>query len=131
MPAFKNRSGFTLVEFLVAIVILMVGLLGLLQTVNVALNHSLQNDLRNSAVAVADEEMAKTLAVGYDNISSGTPKNVERKVLQAFKNYSVSRLVTQISSGAGASTRQVDIAVSWNHRGARYNHGASGMLTKN
>jgi len=131
MSVCKNNSGFTLIEFLVAIVILMVGLLGLLQTINVAINHNLQNDLRNIAVSVADEEMSKSLSIGYDNISSGSPKQVQKMVLNAMKNYSVVRTVSQVSSGASASTRQVDLLVSWRHKGNRYNHGASGMLTKN
>lgn len=128
---FRNSTGFTLVEFLVSIVILMVGLLGLLQTVNVALNTTLQNDLRNMAVSVAEEEMAQSQAVGFDNLSTGTPKPVRRRVLIAAKNYSVFRTVTQVTDEASASTKQVTIRVTWRHKGVSYTHGASGMLTKN
>lgn len=131
MIAIRNKSGFTLIEFLVAIFILMIGLLGLLQSVNLAINHNMQNDLRNTAVLVADEEMAKTLSVGYDNISSGSPKYVQRPVLKVMKNYSVVRVVSQVSSGTVASTKQIDLVVSWKYKQARYTHGVSGMLTKN
>lgn len=134
MCVFRNKSGFTLVEFLVSIVILMVGLLGLLQAVNLAINHNLQNDLRNIAVGVADEEMSKLLAAGYDNISTvkaSSPASVDRQVLTAMKNYSVTRVITQVTSGAAASTKQIDVNVSWKHKRIRYTLGASGMLTKN
>jgi hypothetical protein len=49
----------------------MVGLLGLLQTINVALVESLKTQVRDEAVAVVDEEMAKELAKGYDGINLG------------------------------------------------------------
>lgn len=134
MCVYKNNSGFTLIEFLVSIVILMVGLLGLLQSVNLAINHNLQNDLRNTAVVVADEELNKLLAAGYDNISAvkfASPPSVQRPVLSTLRNYSVVRVVNQVSSGAAANTRQINVIVSWKHKLFRYTHGASGMLTKN
>ena len=37
----QNKKGFTLVEVLVAMGIMMVGLLGLLQSVNIAMNYCL------------------------------------------------------------------------------------------
>lgn len=60
----NNRSGFTLIEFCVAVLIMMVGLLGLLQAVNMATQHNLGNLLRNEAISVADElaTMIKTYA---------------------------------------------------------------------
>jgi type IV pilus assembly protein PilV len=52
---YTNNRGFTLMEVLVAIVILSVGMLALLQTVNVALVHTSTNMLRDEAVQQADE----------------------------------------------------------------------------
>ncbi|WP_246545410.1 prepilin-type N-terminal cleavage/methylation domain-containing protein [Pelotalea chapellei] len=122
-----NRSGFTLIEFLVSIVILMVGLLGLLQAVNLSYSHNMQNQIRNEAVAVVDEEMAKEIAKGYDNASTTTKAYpVRRNVLTALKNYSVVR------SGASLqNSKQINFEVRWRYKGAAYNHGASTVLTKN
>ncbi|KAB0664837.1 prepilin-type N-terminal cleavage/methylation domain-containing protein [Oryzomonas japonica] len=122
-----DDNGFTLIEFLVAIVILMVGLLGLLQAVNVSLNHNLQNQLRTEGVVVADEEMAREMAKGYDLVSTSTKSYVisKRPVLNAFKNFSVTRSGTILQN-----SKQVSIAVSWHHRGVSYNHGAAAVITK-
>lgn len=120
-----NRAGFTLVEFLVAIVILMVGLLGLLQVVNVGYNQNMQNQVRNEAVAVADEEMAKELAKGFVNASTSTKAfSVQREVLTAMKNYSVVR-----SGTAMQNSKQINFQVRWRYKGAAYNHGASTVLS--
>lgn len=124
-PARSSESGFTLIEFLVAIVILMVGMLGLLQMVNVALNHNLQNQLRNEAVNVLDAEMGKEIAKGY-NQGVITVRNYtsSRQILNAFKLYSVSQTGVTLQN-----SREINFQVSWRHKGVRYTHEASSVLT--
>jgi len=121
-----NNEGFTLIEFLVAIVILMVGLLGLLQAVNVAVTSNMQNQLRNEALVVADRAMAYELAKGFDSVSTSA-KNVndQRRVLNALINYSVSRTGAEFQN-----SKEVRFEVSWRHRGARYTHNAGGLVSK-
>lgn len=129
---YQNKRGFTLIEFLAAIVILMVGMLGLLQVINLAYSTSLQNDLRNTAVVLADEEISRELAKGYDNvIADGNFRNytVSRPILSAMKNYSVSMEGTQVSSGTNSS-RQVSVQVIWRYKKMRYDHGISAVVTK-
>ena len=125
-PVRSSESAFTLIEFLVAIVILMVGMLGLLQMVNVALSQSLQNQLRNEAVIVLDTEMAMELAKGYELVDiSTTNYPITRKVLGNNKQYLVARSGTSFSN-----SRQVNFQVSWLYKGVSYTHNASSVLTK-
>ncbi len=123
----QNKSGFTLIEFLVSIVILMVGMLGLLQVVNLAFSQSTQNQIRNVAVAVVDEEMAKEIAKGYENASTSTKAiPVQREVLTVMKNYSVVRTGSTLQN-----SKQINFEVRWRYKGSTYNHSASSVLTKN
>ena len=126
-----NKRGFTLIEFLVAIVILMVGMLGLLQVVNLAYSTNLQNDLRNTAVVLADEEISRELKKGYDNVINASFRNytVSRPMLNAMKNYSVNLTGTQISSGTDSS-KQVSVLVIWRYKKMRYDHGISAVVSK-
>jgi type IV pilus assembly protein PilV len=62
----QDKSGFTLVELLVAILIMMVGLLGLLQSVNIALEYNLKNQMRNEVVRVAQDSMNLMRSMPYD-----------------------------------------------------------------
>ena len=128
-PVILSDKGFTLIEFLVSIVILMVGLLGLLQTINLAFNHNLQNQIRNDAVGVADAEMAKELAKGYNGVD---PSNsavfcgyvVTRQIMNTFKSYSV------VKSGSVLQhSKQVTIVASWKHRGQSYSHNATAVIS--
>lgn len=122
----RNNNAFTLIEFLVAIVILMVGLLGLLQTVNVSLHQSMQNQMRNEGVGVADAEMAKELAKGYDGADTSFKNyTVGRRVLNAYAIYSVSRSGTSLQN-----SKQVNIDVSWRYKKQRFTQSASSVLSK-
>jgi type IV pilus assembly protein PilV len=121
-----NNKGFTLVEFLVAIVILMVGLLGLLQAVNVSLNSNMQNQLRNEAVVVADRSLANELAKGYDAVSTFAHYTCEHpRVLNAFKNFSVARSGTPFQN-----SKEIRYEVSWRYKGVRYTHDAGGVISR-
>ncbi len=130
LPVMRDNDGFTLIEFLVSIVILMVGLLGLLQAVNMSYSHNLQNQLRNEAVSVADAEMAKEIAKGYEGVDPTLTTvfrgyTVNRKILNSFKLYSVSKTGTQLQN-----SKQVTLEVSWKYKSARYTHNASGVISK-
>lgn len=120
----RNEGGFTLIEFLVAIVILMIGMLGLLQAVNVALQYTTTTQLRNDAVAVGDAEMSRELAKPFDLIS--VPTTASRKSVQiGLKNYSVAR------SGADmTNSKQVNVQVSWTYKRNRYTHDVYGVSSK-
>lgn len=126
LPVKQDNSGFTLIEFLVSIVILMVGLLGLLQAVNLSYSHNLQNQLRNEAVTVADSEMAGEVAKGYDNASTSSRAiNVSRKILNGMKNYSVVRTGSTLQN-----SKEITYEIRWEYRGTRYTHNASGVISK-
>jgi type IV pilus assembly protein PilV len=123
-----NRSGFTLIEFCVAVVIMMVGLLGLLQAVNMASVHNLGSLLRNEAISVADEQMVLTKAAVYDATTfaalAASSSLVNRKARGGFANYSVNRTV----SAASTNSREVAVRVSWRYKGNKINHIISSLI---
>lgn len=126
MHVCRNSDGFTLIEFLVSIVILMVGLLGLLQTVNVALQYNMGSQMRNEAVSVGDSQMSLELAKPFDLISTGTSSRaVPRQILNGYKNYSVTR------SGQDMTySKQVTIEVRWVYKNQRLTHTVYGASSK-
>lgn len=124
---FRDESGFTLTELLVAIVIMTVGLLGLLQAVNLALFHNMNSQMRNEASMVADEQLAKELAKPFDAVSA-TAKAFppeSRRVAAGFKNFSVVR-----SGVSFSNSKQVNFMVIWRHKGVRNIHETSSVVSK-
>lgn len=122
----NNNSGFTLVEFLVAIVILMIGLLGMLQGINVAMEKNVENVLRNEAVMVADERMMFKRGKQFEALSTITSNiYMQRYSRGVFKNFSVSEIV----SLATPSSKEVRIDVNWKHKNIRNTHSVSSVVS--
>jgi type IV pilus assembly protein PilV len=128
----NNSEGFTLIEFCVAVLIMMVGLLGLLQAVNMATIHNLGTLLRNEAITLADDRMVRAKSSVYDATSftalaSDTISSanlVSRGVRSGFANYSV---VLTVAS-AGANTKELTSRVVWRHKGNKQNHTISSIV---
>ena len=125
IPASSTKSGFTLIEVLVSVVILTVGLLGLMQTVIYALNHNLNNQLRQEATLVADQAMALEKAKPFDAMSISQNSTVARLVNGTFKNYSVSLQNNDLT----AQTKQINIEAIWRYKQTRYSHSISSLVT--
>lgn len=128
LTVYTNNKGFTLVEFLAAMVIMMVGLLGLLQTVNYAINHNMSNQLRQEAAMLADDlmnqEKIKTFALIATPVVTGV--TVPRVVNGAFRNYSV----VQTNSDLTLQSKNIDIQVSWRYKNVRFNHSISSLVSR-
>jgi len=123
-----NDNGFTLIEFLVAILILTVGLLGLLQTVNFALRSNLENQLRQEAIMLGDEQIAMQKVKPFDAISTTQKKiAVSRPIYGGFVNYSVVKNASFL--GAAQTTKNIDVEVRWKHRGQKYSHSLSSLVS--
>lgn len=132
MSALRNNRGFTLIEFLVSVVILTIGLLGLLQTINFAITTNMANKMRDEATVLADETLsARIAALSTTDVTAfaifNNNSSVSRKIFSGYKNYSVSRTETPINIG---NSIEVNVLVSWKHKNTRYEHNASTVLSK-
>jgi prepilin-type N-terminal cleavage/methylation domain-containing protein len=118
----NNNLGFTLLEVMVSIVILMVALLGTFQTINLALDKNVENSLRQKGMAVAEQQLNDIKARPFSNITGASIKSSIRVATgSAFKNYSVERRVADLSA-SNSNTKQVSIRVWWLYRGRTYEH---------
>lgn len=116
-----SQRGFTLVELMVSILILLVGLLGMLQAVNLALDKNLGNQLRQKGVEVAEQRMNDLRARPFTNLTGSSAGVVKVNVGSAFKNMSVQSRVDNLA-GTSSRTKQVSVRVWWTYRGRVYEH---------
>jgi type IV pilus assembly protein PilV len=120
--AFSNNHGFTLIEVLVAMVVMMVGLVGLLQSINVATEHNIRNYLRDEAVRVGNEKMRDDVTLPFTAITSNTGAfTLTRKVRTGSKSFAVKRTVTGLPASSPTS-KKIDIVISWSYKGTTYTH---------
>ena len=116
-----EQSGFTLIEVMVSIIILMVGLLGMFQAINLALDKNLENQLRQKGIAVAEQELNSLKARSFSNITGNTSNFRSVVSGSVFKNFSVQRQIDDLAT-TDSKTKRVSVRVWWNYRGRPYEH---------
>ncbi|BBA70531.1 hypothetical protein YM18_2011 [Geobacter sulfurreducens] len=106
-------------------VIILVGLLGLLQAVNVSMEHNLRNSLRDEAVRVGESTVYGMRRLTFDNLTGETTLKVNRSLRASTKEYTVKRNLTDLG---GRSTELV-VTVEWDYRGTTYQHRVSTIIS--
>jgi len=95
---------------MVAMVIMLIGLLGLLQSVNVATEFNLKNHLRDEATRVAENIMNDMKTGPFDrNYNNFT--TVPSKIRNTAKGYSVRRTNTAMST-----SKEYQVDVKWKYK---------------
>ena len=122
IPVLRNKSGFTIVEFLISVLLLTVALFGLLTTLNLAMSTNMETKMRNDATMLADEYISRARTVDYASLNTITGV-VTRDVLVgvATVRYTVDTKVAQIG-GVDAKTSSVSVDVSWPVKGVVKHH---------
>lgn len=121
-PVRQNSDGFTLIEVMIAILILTIGLFGLLETVILSINQNRGNKLRTEAVMLADQEMLAMRSLAFADILNET-----KKLDVGFVNYSVARQVINTT----ASSRNVTIRVRWRDKDLVKEHQLATIVSNN
>lgn len=130
MLPLNNKSGFTLLEILVALVILMIGMMALLSAATNAISLNLDNILRDEAVQVADAKMrivksnnAATFSLPFQNIS------VTSTQMSKLRSKTTPYTVTLSSSSTGGNSNLLRVLVSWNYKNRAKQHEMSTLKT--
>jgi prepilin-type N-terminal cleavage/methylation domain-containing protein len=121
-----DNRGFTLIEIMLAMFIMMIGLLALLQTANLAIAYNNSNKLRNDAILLADQAIGIERTRLFAAVANSNSL-VSRKIGLGFINYSVVNTVTALTahSLAGdkiAGANNLRITVSWREKGVKKYH---------
>lgn len=126
----NNRRGFTLLEILVALVILMIGMMALLSAATNTISLNLDNILRDEAVQIADAKMrqvksntAATFSLPFQNLSVTT---VQTSKLRAK---STPYTVSLTSASTGGNSNLLRVQVSWNYKNRAKQHELSTLKT--
>jgi len=121
-----NEEGFTLVEFLVAVVILAVGLLGLLQCVNLAMGKNLENMYRVEAIQLADDCMVQKRSMPFLAITTARSyPTILRQTRGISKSYAVQEAINPVAS----RSKEIVINVFWTNKGNNYSHSVSSVVS--
>jgi prepilin-type N-terminal cleavage/methylation domain-containing protein len=108
-----DLRGFSLVEMMIALVILSISILALSSITITAIRENTKNHLRDSAVQITKETIENILAEPFDSLDDGTAtRNVSLR--GTSKDFEVEWAVTEKSG----SLKEVSITVETNFGGA-------------
>jgi prepilin-type N-terminal cleavage/methylation domain-containing protein len=99
-----RRSGFTLVELLVALAVLLVGVLGLSAVASVVASHIRVARLETRVQALAQAELEGALAEGSDRIASGSGRSGELQFTIEVSGADPRLLSLVVAGHAGSDT---------------------------
>lgn len=103
----NRKNGFTLIEVLIAIVILSVGLLGMASlTVGIIKGNKLSND-QTTATTLAQDKMEEIRSNSYASVAS------ETKAACATPYNQFQREVTVVTDSPGSGMKTVTVKVYW------------------
>ncbi|MDP3259074.1 MAG: prepilin-type N-terminal cleavage/methylation domain-containing protein [Thermodesulfovibrionales bacterium] len=121
-----TEGGFTLVEVLISMVVLLLVSLALMQTALVSIDSNMINVLRDEAVGIAEEEMNEARGVSFSLLGNSAGPPVQRNIRNINFSYTATRTVTNI----GAESRQVVITITWNWKGNPYTHSIASIVRR-
>jgi len=106
----------------------MVGLLGVMQSLNLAIATNLQNEMRTQATMLGENQMAKIKSFPFANITGAAEKSltVPVNMRSAIVDYTVTKKIDTVSS----TTKRVNVGVSWIHRGNHFDYVVSSVVTE-
>lgn len=106
------EKGFTLIEVMVAIVIMMVGVLGLLSTLNLAMEYNIKNQRREEVIRIAEEIMNGMRTRPFGAVFNPTT-TVTSRLRSSTVRYAVTRRVTNVTPSV---TDRYQVDVRWAYK---------------
>lgn len=120
----NNKKGFTLVEALIALVILTVGMLAIFEGLVLYMRVNLNNLCRDEAVRIAEEKM------NYFRSANATLDSGTELLSRTIHNFSRNFVVRWTSETISSTSTAVKIEVSWNIAGKEYKHSVVSILSR-
>src|SRR3990172_6459986 len=123
MSGLRNNKGFTLVEIMIAVFILVIALLGLISVTVMVIKGNSFSKTMTAATTLAKDKMEQLKNTGYGSLAGSTDYAKLDSTAQATQTaesiYTRTWTVTNDSPAAGMKT--VEVTVQWNWQNAARN----------
>ena len=125
----QNKKGMTLIEIMLALVLLLIVSLALMQTALVGIQTNMQNSARDEAVSVAEMRMNDLRNTPFDSLTA-TTGTIETGVSRSIRNFSLNFTPTRTIADINADTKQISISVEWTLKGKTSTHAVTTIVRR-
>jgi prepilin-type N-terminal cleavage/methylation domain-containing protein len=134
-----NKKGLTLVEMMIALVILLLVFLALMQTALLSINSNITNLFRDEAASIAEQHMIFIRNMKFDDVyvtgfvddPRPTVAGIEGiNDTRDFRSFSITFRPERQVTDLGIDNKQVDIRVSWDWKGETFTHSINAVLRR-
>jgi type IV pilus assembly protein PilV len=133
----SNKRGFTLIELMIAILILTISMVGLLDTLGKYLQINMDNTMRNEAMRIVEAQMEQLRNMPFISLpANGTTTTTYqngtfRKIVIPFK---VDTIVNDLSLRTDVipsvpNSKAIQVQVTWTSKGTPHQHNAATVIT--
>lgn len=147
----RGRKGFTLIELMVAIVILTIATLGLLQALTHYIRINMDNEMRNEAMRITEKRMELIRGLQFadtpqdelipdDGVtvyetSAGAqfPITETKLIRKSSISYTVQSIISRLSfrsDGVTPNSKAIRVRVTWTNKGTSHQHSAATVITR-
>lgn len=127
-----RNKGVTLVEVMIALVVLLIVFMGLIQASLVSIDQNVRNEVRDEAVRIAAEYMTRTRATAF-NAAAPAPTvptvadappiadnyiafDASQPIQRNFRNMTVAYTVERSVQNLDAENKRIGIRVTWTYK---------------
>jgi type IV pilus assembly protein PilV len=136
MNALLNKKGFTLIELMIAMSIILVMFLSLLMTSLLSSTTNMKNIIRDEAIQIAEMKQVELGNIVFDNLpgEAGVETIAENPNLQrTVRNFNVdfTSTVAVVDHPVGKPlAREINVTIAWSYKGQDYTHAVSTIKRK-
>ncbi len=123
----KSNKGFSLLELMVALVIIGISIVSLMQLSVAVLNNNLRNDIRNAAIEILSNHVYDLVSEPFDKISVGIDNFTRTRIIRSFwEKYNIFDNVTKPMNNFVI----IDSKVKWKFKGKTYTYEITTVVAK-
>jgi len=123
----KNR-GFTLIEVLVAIVILFISMMAVLHALGLSVEHNMKNIIMDEAVRISEQRMNELRNEPIASLASSTALT-QLTIVRGIRNTSIAFTVNWIVESLSADSRAIQVLVQWRWKNIDHQHTATSIVS--